>query len=164
MEIPKQILPLRLFFSPIQIFSPSIYQSFFPNRYIYFSRSTFWGRKFESLFIPDEHFQSSIFQKIYTCTCRERNIDEELLTRSKKAKRALRWDRVRSILCLLLRLSHDSTSLYGRLMLFTDHTFAPSFPLNSSLITRATTVIIALRPIYLFLENNSQSNASRSME
>lgn len=132
--------------------------------YIYFSRSTFWGRKFESLFIPDEHFQSSIFQKIYTCTCRERNIDEELLTRSKKAKRALRWDRVRSILCLLLRLSHDSTSLYGRLMLFTDHTFAPSFPLNSSLITRATTVIIALRPIYLFLENNSQSNASWSME
>lgn len=63
----------------------------------------------------------------------------------KKASRALRW--VRSI---LLRLSHDSTSLYGhrincRLTLFNNHTFAPSFPrLVSNYSYRA------LRPIVLF--------------
>lgn len=146
-------LPDECKFSPSIILQPSFTLSnrnlfYFPilfpfSKYIYFFYQYFEIEKF-FFWMSNRIFSFSkcICTLLYDIS-RYRIINA--FDSRKKASRALRW--VRSI---LLRLSHDSTSLYGhrincRLTLFNNHTFAPSFPrLVSNYSYRA------LRPIVLF--------------
>lgn len=135
--------PLRLFFT-LSNRNLFYFPILFPfSKYIYFFYQYFEIEKF-FFWMSNRIFSFSkcICTLLYDIS-RYRIINA--FDSRKKASRALRW--VRSI---LLRLSHDSTSLYGhrincRLTLFNNHTFAPSFPrLVSNYSYRA------LQPIVLF--------------
>lgn len=144
--------------SPIEIFSIFQYSFLFPNIYIFFDQYFEIEKFFFWMSNRIFSFSKCICTLLYDIS-RYRIINA--FDSRKKASRALRW--VRSI---LLRLSHDSTSLYGhrincRLTLFNNHTFAPSFPrLVSNYSYRA------LRPIVLFTfesESNDRWNNPRNL-
>lgn len=131
--------------------------SFFPNIYIFFDQYFEIEKFFFWMSNRIFSFSKCICTLLYVSRYRIINAFDS----RKKASRALRW--VRSI---LLRLSHDSTSLYGhrincRLTLFNNHTFAPSFPrLVSNYSYRA------LRPFVLFTfesESNDRWNNPRNL-